>query len=121
MARLARVIAAGVPHHITQRGNARRFILEDDIDRRVYLDLLRQGMQLRAVELIGYCPMSNHIHLTAIPPKTDVLASALKDTHVRFASYWNAVHQSTGHVWQGRFYSCPSMRPTSGKSCATPS
>jgi putative transposase len=101
------VIAAGVPHHITQRGNARRFILEDDIDRRVYLDLLRQGMQLRAVELIGYCLMSNHIHLIAIPPKTDVLASALKDTHGRFASYWNAVHQSTGHVWQGRFYSCP--------------
>jgi REP element-mobilizing transposase RayT len=29
MARLARVIAVGVPHHITQRGNARRFILQD--------------------------------------------------------------------------------------------
>ena len=27
MARLARVIAAGLPHHVTQRGNARRFIL----------------------------------------------------------------------------------------------
>jgi hypothetical protein len=27
MARLARVIAVGAPHHITQRGNARRFIL----------------------------------------------------------------------------------------------
>jgi putative transposase len=107
MARLARVIAAGVPHHITQRGNARRFVLEGDVDRKVYLDLLRQSMELHGVELIGYCLMSNHIHLVAIPRKTEVLARALKDTHGRFASYWNAIHQSTGHVWQGRFYSCP--------------
>ena len=41
MARLARVIAVGVPHHITQRGNARRFILQDEADRKVYLDLVR--------------------------------------------------------------------------------
>ena len=27
MARFARVIAVGIPHHITQRGNARRFVL----------------------------------------------------------------------------------------------
>ena len=46
MARLARVIAVGVPHHITQRGNARRFVLEGHADRKVYLDLLRQSMEL---------------------------------------------------------------------------
>jgi putative transposase len=107
MARLARVIAAGVPHHVTQRGNAQRSILQNDIDRKVYLDLLQQGMQLHLVELIGYCLMSNHVHIIAIPPKTDALARTLKDTHGRFAAYWNAAHQSTGHVWQGRFYSCP--------------
>ena len=41
MARLARVIAVGVPHHITQRANARRFILHEEAERRVYLDLPR--------------------------------------------------------------------------------
>ena len=41
MARLARVIAVGVPHHITQRANARRFILQEEAERRVYLDLPR--------------------------------------------------------------------------------
>jgi hypothetical protein len=29
MARFAGVIAVGIPHHITRRGNARRFILLD--------------------------------------------------------------------------------------------
>jgi putative transposase len=55
----------------------------------------------------GYCLMSNHIHLVAVPRKADVLARTLKETHGRFASYWNALHHSTGHVWQGRYYSCP--------------
>ena len=35
-----------VPHHITQRGNARRFILEGEVDRKAYLDLLRQSLEL---------------------------------------------------------------------------
>jgi putative transposase len=111
MARLARVIAVGVPHHITQRGNARRFILQEEADRKVYLDLLRQSTELHGVALIGYCLMSNHIHLVAVPRKADVLARALKETHGRFASYWNALHHSTGHVWQGRYYSCPLDEP----------
>jgi hypothetical protein len=35
MVRFARVIALNVAHHITQRGNARRFILENDQERRI--------------------------------------------------------------------------------------
>jgi putative transposase len=107
MARFARVIALGVPHHITQRGNARRFILDRDADRRVYLDLLRQSAERSEIELIGYCLMSNHVHLIAIPNKANVLGLALKDAHGRYASYWNAMRCSSGHVWQGRYYSCP--------------
>jgi len=51
--------------------------------------------------------MSNHVHLILLPAETDALALALKQTHGRFASFWNAAHCSSGHVWQGRFYSCP--------------
>ena len=32
---------------------------------------------------------------------------ALKQTHGRYAAYWNAAHTTSGHAWQGRFYSCP--------------
>jgi putative transposase len=101
MARLARVVAVGVPHHVTQRGNARQFILACDADRSVYLDLLRQSIALHGVELIGYCLMSNHVHLIALPHQADGLGLALKNAQGRYASYWNASHHSTGHVWQG--------------------
>lgn len=42
-----------------------------------------------------------------VPRACEALAQALKHTHGRYASYWNARNSSSGHVWQGRFYSCP--------------
>ena len=107
MARLARVAIVNVPHHVTQRGNARQFLLASDAERRVYLELLRHYVSLYDLSLLGYCLMSNHVHLVVVPHQDDALATAMKQTHGRYASYWNAEHGSSGHVWQGRFYSCP--------------
>jgi putative transposase len=42
-----------------------------------------------------------------IPHNGCGLALALKDTHGRYAVYWNTVHRSSGHAWQGRYFSCP--------------
>jgi len=39
MSRLARVVAAGVPHHITQRGNRRQPTFFGDEDYQTYLRL----------------------------------------------------------------------------------
>lgn len=107
MARLARIAVVNVAHHVTQRGNARQFILTNDDERMVYLNLLRKYSDLYELPVLGYCLMSNHVHLLVIPRQGDSLALTLKQTHGRYATYWNATHRSSGHVWQGRFYSCP--------------
>jgi putative transposase len=107
MARFARVVVVDVAHHVTQRGNARQVILSSDGDRAAYLDLLRHYSELHGLALLGYCLMSNHVHLIVVPRASEALAQALKHTHGRYASYWNARNSSSGHVWQGRFYSCP--------------
>ncbi|HKW98894.1 MAG TPA: transposase [Bryobacteraceae bacterium] len=107
MARMARVIAEGVAHHITQRGNARRVVFTSDTDRLVYLGLLRQYSTLHRCPLVGYCLMSNHVHLIAVPGRADSLPRTLRDTHGRYAAYLNGRQGATGHVWQGRYFSCP--------------
>ena len=107
MGRFARVVAVDVPHHVTQRGNARQVILDSDADRVTYLALLRQYSELHGLGLLGYCLMSNHVHLIAVPHAPDALAQSLKQAHGRYATYWNAQQACSGHVWQGRFYSCP--------------
>lgn len=42
-----------------------------------------------------------------IPTNAEGLAFSIKHTHGRYASYWNVVHRSSGHAWQGRYFSCP--------------
>ena len=97
----------GVAHHVTQRGNAKRYILDTDADRMVYLGLLAENIKQHRASLVGYCLTSNHVHLVMIPEEANSLALSLKNAHGRYASYWNASHRSSGHLWQGRFYSCP--------------
>ncbi len=111
MARFARVVAVNTPHHITQRGNARQYILDGDAERLVYLRLLRQQSELHGLAILGYCLMSSHVHLIAVPRREDSLCLALKHTHGRYAAYFNARRASSGHVWQGRYYSCPLDEP----------
>src|ERR1700690_36453 len=107
MARLPRVVIVDVPHHVTQRGNGRQAIFSSDSDRLAYLELLRQHCELYRLSLLGYCLMSNHVHLVVVPRTVPSLAKALQHTNGRYAAYWNARQSSSGHVWQGRFYSCP--------------
>jgi len=78
MARLSRIVIVNIPHHVTQRGNARQFLLATDDERLVYLNLLRKYVQFHELSLLGYCLMSNHVHLVAVPRKPDALALALK-------------------------------------------
>jgi len=95
MARLARIVVVNTPHHVTQRGNARQFILASDSERRVYLELLQKYVQLHDLSLLGYCLMSNHVHLVVMPRKVEDLAAALKQTQGRYASFWNATRWGT--------------------------
>jgi len=106
MARLPRVVVVDVPHHVTQRGNARQAIFNTDADRLTYLTLLTHSSGLYGLSLLGYCLMSNHVHLMVVPQNCDSLALSLKQAHGRYACFWNAGQSSSGHVWQGRFYSC---------------
>ena len=106
MARFARVVLPECAHHVTQRGNARRDVFYSALDRRVYLGLLKQYSEHYGLRILGYCLMTNHVHLVAVPTFDDSLAKTLREVHGRYARYRNAVDRASGHVWQSRYYSC---------------
>lgn len=106
MPRIARVVATGLAHHITQRGNRRADVFLDDEDRLSYLELLKRYSQRHGLEILAYCLMSNHVHLVAIPQEAYSLARTFAETHMRHARHINRKQEQTGHLWQGRFYSC---------------
>jgi len=71
------------------------------------LNLLHQHSVLHSCSLVGYCLMSNHVHLIAVPGRANSLPIVLRDAHGRYATYLNGRQGASGHVWQGRYYSCP--------------
>jgi putative transposase len=106
MPRQARVVAVGAPHHITQRGNNRQDVFLCNEDRQVYLDLVREESRECELALLGYCLMTNHVHLVAIPRRCDALARALRRVHSQYAQWFNRRYRRSGHLWQNRYFSC---------------
>ena len=105
MPRLARVVSPGLAHHVTQRGNYRQSVFGNDEDRVTYLALISEYCKPARLRLIGYCLMTNHVHLIVVPERDDSLARGLGQAHCRYAHCVNARRHSTGHLWQNRFYS----------------
>lgn len=107
MTRLARIVLPGWVHHVTQRGNHRQNIFFAQTDRLVYMRLLEKYFPLHGVVLIGYCLMTNHVHLSVIPRAACSLGNAIRRLHHGFARFQNLLRDRTGHLWQERFFSCP--------------
>lgn len=107
MPRLPRTVFAGLPHHVTQRGNRREPIFFSDDDRQTYLSWLKEYADKHQVEVLAYCLMTNHIHLIAVPENDDGLMRVLKPLHMRYAQRINRERGWKGHLWQGRFFSSP--------------
>ena len=103
MARLARIIVPGLPHHVTQRGNRRQALFVEAGDYALYRDLLAERCQANAVACWAYCLMPNHAHLILTPQDASGLALALSRAHRLYAGYVNARARQTGHLFQGRF------------------
>ncbi|SFK14309.1 transposase [Caulobacter sp. UNC279MFTsu5.1] len=103
MARLARTVFEGVPHHVTQRGNGRAQTFFSDADYQLYRDLLAENAVKAGVEVWGWVLMPNHVHLILVPSDPDGLRRCLALVHRRYAGAIHARDQRTGHFWQGRF------------------
>ena len=110
MARLARVVAQGTPHHVTQRGNRRQQVFFREEDYQAYLDLLAEWCELQGVEIWAYCLMPNHVHLMVVPRSAEGLARAIGEAHRRYTRFINFREKWRGYLWQGRFASFPMDR-----------
>jgi len=107
MARIARVVARGFPHHITQRGNRRQKTFFNDDDYRMYIQLMAEWCLRCGVEIWAYCLMTNHVHLVAVPESEAGLRRAIGEAHRRYSRHVNFQKGWRGHLWQGRFASYP--------------
>lgn len=107
MARIARVVVPGLPHHIIQRGNRRQRVFFSDHDRKSYLDYLKLYARKEGVRFWAYCLMDNHVHIIAVPDKEDSFACGFSEAHRRYTRLINFREGWRGYLWEGRFKSYP--------------
>ena len=103
MARIARFVVPGLPHHVTQRGNRRERVFFGDDDYRLYQRSVAGGLRQAGVSVWAYCLMPNHVHLILTPTTADGLARAFGKAHRRYSAFVNARLRVTGHLFQSRF------------------
>jgi len=107
MPRISRIIAAGSPHHITQRGNYMQVVFKTEDNFMQYLKWLKEYSKKYSLRIWAYCLMDNHIHFVGVPMRDNSLAKTFNTLHMRYSQYFNKKSGLTGHLWQGRFFSSP--------------
>ena len=119
MARLRRIVLAGHPHLIVQRGHSGQRVFVDATDRESFLASLRDAAREARVAIHAYGLLASEVRLLATPETSAGLALMMQAVGRRFVRTYNQRHDRTGTPWEGRYrstvieaarYLLPSMR-----------
>jgi putative transposase len=133
MPRIPRIVIPGAPHHIVHRGNRKLRTFFGPQDYQAYLHFMARSCQKHGVDIWAYCLMPNHVHLIAVPKAKERLSLGISEAHKHYTCYVNQRRKWKGHLWQGRYCSCPmderhllvaaryvEQNPVKAKLCETP-
>jgi REP-associated tyrosine transposase len=104
MSRSLRIERPGGWYHLTARGNERKSIYLEELDRRHFCHLLGESVQRFGLMLHAYVLMENHYHLM-VQLREANLARAMQWLNVSYSVWFNRRHKRTGHLFQGRYKS----------------
>ena len=103
MARSARLVLPGNPHHIFHQGNNRQQVFYDDGDRLRYLDYLEKASRQYQVDIHAYVLLDSSVHLLATPVDAEGLARMMQWMGRCYVPYFNRRYGHSGTLWEGRF------------------
>jgi putative transposase len=106
MGRPLRVEFSGAIWHVTSRGNNKNDIVRSDSDRRRFVRLLAEAVDVHHLVLHAWVLMTNHYHLLVQTPQIG-LSDALKDLNEDLARSFNRCYARVGHLFQDR----PHIKP----------
>jgi putative transposase len=105
MARIARIIAPGLPHLVTQHGNFDAAIFACDEDYEYFRRLMRDEMKRAYVDIWAWALLPARFHLLVTPSDAQGLANSMANITRQYASWVNRKSQRRGHLFGGRYSS----------------
>lgn len=102
MTRPLRIEYPGAVYHVTSRGNEKKAVFKDALDRENFLNTLQQVNKRYNWLCHAYCLMTNHYHLLIETPDAN-LSLGMRQLNGVYTQLFNKRHKRTGHLFQGRF------------------
>jgi putative transposase len=112
-----RLFVPGLSHHVVQRGTNRCTIFTDDEDCRVFMYLLEQAATLHNIAVHAFALMKTHFHLLVTAGEETGLSRMMRRVGCRYVLHFNARHDRSGALWQGRYRASLIETPDYWLSC----
>ena len=90
-------------HHVVTRGNNRRRIFEDDVDRWFFCTTVERVAKKYGWTILAYCLMDNHYHLVLAVGERG-LARGMCELNTACALNYNARHGRVNHLFGKRYW-----------------
>ena len=104
MARRRRLQFPGAVYHVMARGNRKSMIVDDDDDRRSFMDTFSRAAADHEVRVYSCCLMGTHYHLV-IEASREHLSDGMRQLNGDYARRFNQRHGARGHLFAERFSS----------------
>jgi REP element-mobilizing transposase RayT len=104
MARRRRIQFPGAVYHVMSRGNRKSTIVDDNDDRRMFMDTFGEAAHDCQVRVYACCLMGTHYHTLLDTPRGN-LSEFIRTLNTQYSKAFNRRHGRMGHTFEQRFES----------------
>jgi REP element-mobilizing transposase RayT len=104
MARRRRIQFLGAVYHVMSRGNRKSTIVDDDDDRRAFMNTFGEAARDHHVRVYACCLMGTHYHTLLDTPRGN-LSEFMRTLNSEYSKAFNRRHERVGHTFEQRFES----------------
>jgi REP element-mobilizing transposase RayT len=102
MGRPKRIQFAGACYLVVLQGNNRQDLFLSNQDRRQFLALLKAYKERYGLKVYAFSLLANHVDLLIETSQAN-LSTVMQGFNTQYTKYFNAAHNTVGHVFQGRY------------------
>jgi putative transposase len=103
--RQPRRLQDGARYHVVARANRKEMIMESSAMKDLFIETVARAKKKYDFRIENFCVLGNHFHMIVKPMNGTNLSAIMQWIMSVFAMKWNRIHNITGHVWGGRFFS----------------
>jgi REP element-mobilizing transposase RayT len=103
MSRQLRILIPGAVYHVTSRGNERKNIFRDEMDRNMLLKTIGEVKKKYDFKILAFVLMNNHYHFLLKTEKPN-LPVIMQYMNTSYGIYFNRKYRRSGHLFQSRYH-----------------